>query len=234
MTPRRAGDGPRINIFIGDDTLDEGPAAPPPVVRRAPEAVTNDRFWTVVSPTLASASPERLTGAVSHALSHPKGQINQAVLRRVAREHGPEFERAGQAARVSPAFLLAVAYVESRGRRAAVSPAGAVGVMQLMPGTAARFGVQDSRNAAQNIRGGATYLDTLLQLFRDDALLALAGYNAGENAVIRRSAVPPFKETRAYVPAVLAAWASARTLCLVPPAGVRDGCTFSETALAGS
>ena len=233
VTPRRPGDGPRINIFIGDGSVGDtsgGQDAPAPVSRevsRPPEG----RFWTTVSADMSAATPSRLPDAVAHAVVHTGSGVNTGVLRGIASRFSAEFERSGRAARVSPALLLAVAYVESRGQAAAVSPAGAVGVMQLMPGTAARFGVQNSRNAGQNIRGGATYLDLLLQLFKDDVLLALAGYNAGENAVLTRGAVPPFRETRDYVPKVLTAWEAARGLCLVPPVGVRDSCTFSSTVL---
>ncbi len=99
--------------------------------------------------------------------------------------------------------------------------------MQLMPATAARFGVTDSMNTTQNIKGGTVYLDWLLKEFGGDPVLALAGYNAGEGAVTKHQGVPPFKETRDYVPKVLAAWNVARALCLTPPVLVSDGCVFS-------
>jgi soluble lytic murein transglycosylase-like protein len=98
--------------------------------------------------------------------------------------------------------------------------------MQLMPATAARFGVADSFDAAQNIRGGVAYLDWLMAHFGGDPILVLAGYNAGEGAVRDHAGVPPFAETRAYVPKVLAAYRVARGLCRRPPARLADGCVF--------
>jgi len=102
------------------------------------------------------------------------------------------------------ALLHAVISVESRYNYKAVSRAGAVGLMQLMPLTAKRYGVADSFDPEQNINGGARYLNDLLKLFKGDMSLALAAYNAGENAVIKHgNHIPPFAETRDYVPKVL-------------------------------
>src|SRR5690606_32207957 len=117
--------------------------------------------------------------------------------------------------------------VESGGRADAVSSAGATGLMQLMPATATRFGVATATDPAANIRGGVAYLDLLMKEFGSDAVLALAGYNAGENAVKRAAGVPAYAETRGYVPKVLAAWQVARGLCLTPPMLAGDGCVFA-------
>jgi soluble lytic murein transglycosylase-like protein len=130
-------------------------------------------------------------------------------------------------ARVSPALVLAVISVESGGNKYALSPAGAMGVMQLMPDTAERFKVIDASDAFQNIQGGVRYLDFLLRKFDGDPILALAAYNAGEGAVERNKGVPPYKETRGYVPKVLAAWQVARMFCQTPPLAVTDPCAFS-------
>ena len=97
--------------------------------------------------------------------------------------------------------------------------------------TAARFGVTDSRVATENIRGGIAYLDWLMGHFDRDPILVLAGYNAGEGSVRDNAGVPPYAETRAYVPKVLAAWTVARGLCLTPPVLVSDGCVFSVNRL---
>ena len=86
--------------------------------------------------------------------------------------------------------------------------------MQLMPATAERFGVADRTLPADNIKGGVAYLNVLMKLFDRDPAMVLAAYNAGENAVKSHGGVPPFDETRAYVPKVLAAWSVARGLCL--------------------
>ena len=89
-------------------------------------------------------------------------------------------------------------------------------------------------NTTQNIKGGVTYLDWLLQEFGGDPVLALAGYNAGEGAVTEHGGVPPYKETRGYVPKVLAAWNVARQLCLTPPVLVSDGCVFNARSALNS
>jgi soluble lytic murein transglycosylase-like protein len=105
-----------------------------------------------------------------------------------------------------PASLLeAVIAVESAFDPRAVSPKGAQGLMQLMPATAERFGVVDPFDPRDNVRGGARYLRQLLAQFDGALPLALAAYNAGEQAVIRFGRrIPPFAETQRYVPRVLA------------------------------
>ena len=105
---------------------------------------------------------------------------------------------------VDPVLLTAMAQVESAWNPRAVSHKGAQGLMQLMPATAKRFGVQDSFDPAQNLDGGARYMRWLLDRFEGDTELALAGYNAGEGAVDRHSGIPPFPETQNYVVKVLA------------------------------
>jgi hypothetical protein len=100
---------------------------------------------------------------------------------------------------VSPDLVKAVIQVESEFDRNAVSSKGARGLMQLMPHTARRLGVFDSFDPRQNIFGGVQYLRFLLDLFQGDVSLALAGYNAGENAVTRYKGIPPFRETQGYV-----------------------------------
>ncbi len=101
--------------------------------------------------------------------------------------------------RLDPKLVLAVIQVESAFRVRAVSPKRAAGLMQLIPATARRFGVADVFNARDNIHGGSKYLRWLLAYFEGDVKLALAGYNAGENAVNRYRGVPPFRETQNYV-----------------------------------
>ncbi len=102
------------------------------------------------------------------------------------------------------ALLHAVITVESSYDPNAISRAGAVGLMQLMPETAKRYGVVNRKNPKENIFGGTRYLQYLLKLFNNDMTLALAAYNAGENAVIRYGKkIPPYKETQNYVRKVL-------------------------------
>jgi soluble lytic murein transglycosylase-like protein len=116
----------------------------------------------------------------------------------------PDFDRMvlESAARngLDPNLIIAVMQQESGFNPRAVSPKGARGLMQLMPATARRFGVKNIFDPAQNIEGGARYLRFLLDMFNGDLELALAGYNAGENAVINYGyRVPPYRETRYYV-----------------------------------
>ncbi len=104
--------------------------------------------------------------------------------------------------RVDPLLVRAVILTESAGWQRARSPKGAIGLMQLMPATARRFGV-NPYDPQQNIHGGTQYLRWLLDYFDGDVRLALAGYNAGEGAVNKYGGIPPFRETRNYVTRVL-------------------------------
>jgi hypothetical protein len=101
---------------------------------------------------------------------------------------------------VDPVLLYAQMHQESSFKRGAISPKGARGLMQLMPGTAARFGVTNIFDPRQNIEGGARYMRFLLDHFNGDVALALAGYNAGEGAVLKYGRrIPPYRETQDYV-----------------------------------
>ncbi|WP_368356303.1 transglycosylase SLT domain-containing protein [Acidithiobacillus montserratensis] len=121
-------------------------------------------------------------------------QQYQSLVRSAASRYG-----------VSPALVNAVISAESGYNAGAVSPKGAIGLMQLIPATAARFGVANAFSPAENINGGTAYLAYLLRKFSGDLRLAIAAYNAGSNAVIQAGYhIPPFAETQAYVPRVLA------------------------------
>ncbi|MGD0498944.1 MAG: lytic transglycosylase domain-containing protein [Bryobacteraceae bacterium] len=111
-------------------------------------------------------------------------------------------ERIAAEQSVPPELIHSVIQIESGYNPYAVSPKGALGLMQLIPSTARRFGVADVFDPAENIQGGARYLKYLLDLYRGNRVLALAAYNAGEGAVARYGDVPPFPETRHYVSAV--------------------------------
>lgn len=119
-------------------------------------------------------------------------------------EYAPLINAAANKYRLDPALLHAVIRAESAYNPWAVSHKGAVGLMQLMPGTAARYGVRDRQDPGENIEGGARYLSDLIDMFPTDLRLAIAAYNAGENAVKRNgNKVPPIQETRDYVVRVL-------------------------------
>ncbi|MBE0626594.1 MAG: lytic transglycosylase domain-containing protein [Burkholderiales bacterium] len=122
----------------------------------------------------------------------------------VRRRYGVVVAQAAGEYGIDAALLHAVISVESGYDAKAVSKRGAAGLMQLMPATARRYGVDDVFDPAQNVRAGAQYLIHLLDLFDNDLKLALAAYNAGENAVIKYGRrIPPYRETAAYVPKVV-------------------------------
>lgn len=191
-------------------------------------------FWNAVSPLLSASRPERLEEALTVIAGAPSGEITEPqsqALQDMARLYGADILRETADTRVSPALVLAVMSVESAGRSDAISHAGAAGLMQLMPATAARFGVGDRLQPGDSIRGGVAYLDWLLNHFGGDPILALAAYNAGEGSVENNGGVPPYSETRAYVPKVLASWRVARDLCETPPELASDECVFKVDAL---
>ena len=105
---------------------------------------------------------------------------------------------------LDPALVLEVVRMESNFNPRARSHKGALGLMQLIPSTARRFGVKDPFDPVQNLRGGMAYLSWLLERFDGDLSLTLAGYNAGEAAVEQHGGVPPYQETRTYVGTILA------------------------------
>lgn len=110
------------------------------------------------------------------------------------------------------ALLHAIVSVESGYNARAVSRKGAIGLMQLMPETASRYGVKDLFDPAQNLKAGAAYLRDLLRLFKSDVRLAIAAYNAGEGAILKYgNQVPPYPETVAYLPKVLDLYERYRT-----------------------
>ncbi len=248
VRPPAPGSGPRITVRIDPEEqarlLALRPALPPPP-GEAPGAadasvrpaapIAFDWFWEMVPPGLAEGAG-RFPAALAALGRGPGGQTVSGPrlqqLQAIARAHGPAILRATVGTQVSPALVLAVIGIESAGRSDAVSPRGATGLMQLIPATAARFGVTDATDPEQNIRGGVAYLDWLMREFGRDPLMVLAAYNAGEGAVRAHGGVPPFAETRAYVPRVLAAWEVARGLCLTRPELVSDGCVFRTAAAA--
>jgi hypothetical protein len=169
---------PRYRLFYKGRTNLDAPAVPP------------------------SPLPPDFEGAAEIIRSRVDGHPNLARF-------APLIEKHARANGLDPALVKAVVAVESAFDPAAVSPKGAIGLMQVIPDTGARYGlasdakrtvVQKLLDPATNVRIGTRYLADLLELFDDDLALALAGYNAGEGAVLRYARrVPPYPETRAYV-----------------------------------
>nr|WP_170790393.1 lytic transglycosylase domain-containing protein [Ruegeria lacuscaerulensis] len=242
----RPGTRPRVTVQITPQEHAAAPSAPstgaeievPEVIARtrvAPPALPggSDKpvgsykaFWDKISPELAQARAGRLEDAMNALIAINVASPRLQTLQTIAQQQGIEILRQTVGTNVSPALVLAVISVESAGRSDAVSSAGAQGLMQLMPATARRFGVEDSFHPGQNISGGVKYLDWLMNEFDNDPILVLAGYNAGEGSVRKHAGVPPFSETRDYVPKVLAAFQVARALCSTPPQFISDGCVF--------
>lgn len=230
VTPPKPGAQRRITVQIVPPEPQVVPPEPPAAKAETAPAPGPGWFWAEISPALADSGPGRLAPAVAALNKAPEGAgipvPRLQLLQDIATAHGVDILLATAGTRVSPALALAVIGVESGGRADARSSKGAAGLMQLMPDTATRFGVEDTADAAQNIKGGVAYLDWLMGKYGGDPVLVLAAYNAGEGSVRDHEGVPPFAETRNYVPRVLAAWTVARGLCQTPPQLISDGCVF--------
>ena len=158
-------------------------------VKHFTDVPDNNRYRLLV------LSPQDMTQSGEH--------YNATLLARAA-QYDSIIERAAVSAAVEPNLLRAVIVVESGFDSRAVSKRGAVGLMQLMPATASRFGVSNLYDPSENVHAGAQYLKFLMNRFGQNIRLVLAAYNAGEDAVARNGGqIPPFTETMAYVPKVL-------------------------------
>jgi soluble lytic murein transglycosylase-like protein len=144
------------------------------------------------APRKVSSTTPAVTGAGGTASAPPPPRNAPDALVRYVRLVAPEYQ-------LEPHLVLAFIATESNFDASAVSPKNAQGLMQLIPQTAARFGVRNILDPAQNIRGGMAYLRWLMARFQGDVVLVAAAYNAGEGAVERYLGVPPFAETRQYV-----------------------------------
>jgi soluble lytic murein transglycosylase-like protein len=150
----------------------------------------------VPAPTEPAATVQTETIHTGAYAGQPPAKLSDEDLR-------PMLTKAGATYDIDADLLASVVRQESGGQTHAVSRAGAKGLMQLMPGTAAQLGVADSFAPGENIQGGTAYLDTLLKRYNDNLALALAAYNAGPAAVDRWHGIPPYRETRAYVARVI-------------------------------
>lgn len=236
----KAGSPPKITIQITEpdpvsaniaDKTENGVAADGQANTQASALGRYSWFWVKVPAGLQHDGDSSRLDLALTALTTAKAPVSAPglqLMQQIIEEQARPILMSSAGTKVSPALVLAVIAVESAGKSDAVSGAGASGLMQLMPDTASRFGVSDALVAEQNIRGGIQYLDWLLGEFKGDPILALAGYNAGEGAVRTHQGVPPFAETRDYVPKVLAAYQVARALCMTPPELISDGCVFRQ------
>jgi soluble lytic murein transglycosylase-like protein len=167
-----------------------------------PEAAWRVVPTPVAQPSASASAPETASPAPV-----PAQKLSAAQRRVLAL--APQVQQVARTYDIDPLLLHAIAHVESRHNPQAVSPAGALGLMQVMPETARRFGVDDPRrdlfDPLVSLQVGSAYLKTLQGRFGNNLALVLAAYNAGEGAVEKhRRAVPPFAETQRYVKEVLA------------------------------
>jgi soluble lytic murein transglycosylase-like protein len=163
------------------------------------------RGWTVLGIALWAQ-------ALFSASSADLKKLYNPIVQRVAEKH-----------RVDPELIHAIIRAESNYDNFALSEKGAMGLMQLMPDTAVQYGVKNVFDAAQNIEGGTKYLKDLMNLFNNQTLLVLAGYNAGQEAVRKYGrTVPPYSETREYIRRVMAKYKKSEIRSTRPVVKVRD------------
>jgi soluble lytic murein transglycosylase-like protein len=177
--------------------------------------VDTDYELLIAAPLLVAAGTPAPSDGGSAAGVANAGEKPGAVLATRVAQYRDLVATAARDSTVDARLLHAVIAVESGYNAQAISAKGAIGLMQLMPGTAKRYGIRDARDPSQNLQAGARYLRDLLKLFNNDLSLTLAAYNAGENAVLRNgSRIPAYRETVAYVPKVLAVMRRLQTLAI--------------------
>ncbi|WP_247894300.1 lytic transglycosylase domain-containing protein [Azospirillum sp. B510] len=162
------------------------------------------RAWLRKAAALGSEQAERLVGGGTGAAAKTPDRceppnLRWGIIRKPPAEIRAMVQKMAPTYGLDPELVLAVIAVESGYRVDVVSNKNAQGLMQLIPETAERFGVSDPFNAEQNLRGGMKYLRWLLAYFDGNVAYALAGYNAGEGAVLQYKGIPPYRETQDYV-----------------------------------
>jgi soluble lytic murein transglycosylase-like protein len=188
-----ADDRVRLYLSQGEDNYIEIASREIVTVERVPDPTSqasgsSSAASTPVAPRAAGKSLKPTIGSPA--------ALSQADLAEMLGKAGSEHN-------LDVDLLASLVKAESGGNTRAVSHAGAQGLMQLMPSTAATLGVRDSFKPEDNVRGGSVYLDSLLTHYRDNLSLALAAYNAGPQAVDRYHGIPPYRETQAYVARVI-------------------------------
>lgn len=183
----------RVDVEASDKAVADAKAKVEDVARQIAEAN---------KPALVITTDDASSSLIAGNQSWSTGNIQvDSLIRFYGKQHG-----------VDPYLIYCLMSQESKFTKGAVSPKGAQGLMQLMPGTAARYGVTNPYDIAQNISGGTRYLKDLLKMFNGRIDLALAGYNAGENAVIKYNyTIPPYDETRNYVKLIIKRYGRATT-----------------------
>jgi len=191
-----------------------------------------ERVMEIHGTPLRAAS---LRGGLAATAARASGEASRDKTQTQVEGFRALIEQAAKRYNLDGALLAAVVHVESGGNPKAVSPAGAQGLTQLMPSTAQYLGVQNPFDPAQSLDGAAKYLRKLLGQFAGNVAKALAAYNAGEGNVKKYGGIPPFAETQAYVPSVLAAYDTYRQSQPAPSGGespLRQG--ISQRPLEGT
>ncbi|MBB3475828.1 lytic transglycosylase domain-containing protein [Sphingomonas sp. BK345] len=191
--------------FVQRGTYRDVPApAPAPAPIAAPVANTSAYG---ARPYVSRALPE--PGVVGEQAEYANAApATRSSTRNLAGKYGPLISAAAEVFGLDESLLRAVVWQESRFREGVTSKKGAMGLMQLMPGTARGLGVVNAYDPIQNVAGGARHLRNLLRRYGGDVSMALAAYNAGEGSVQKYRGIPPYRETQNYVAAITAKMAS--------------------------
>jgi hypothetical protein len=200
LCTRQEQTGDRVRLYLYPTTRAQATQADTNYIELSADSVL--RVETVPDPVLPPAPTAATTPGAPHLDSEMREKQQPPTPLTPAELH-QLLARAGQSHNIDADLLASVVHAESAGNPRAVSPAGARGLMQLMPATAANLGVRNSFAPEDNVSGGTAYLDQLLTRYHDNLALALAAYNAGPDAVDRYHGIPPYAETRAYVARVI-------------------------------